>query len=65
MTLEEYLKMNKISFKTMACELKVAPTIIWRWVKQKRIPRQNYMQKIFEWTHGAVKPADFYPEYST
>lgn len=60
MTLQEYLAKNNKKVSDLAGDLNLQHTVVLRWVKGKRYPRPESMQKIFEYTNGAVTPNDFF-----
>lgn len=60
MTLNEYMKTQKITMKSCAKELGVRPFTVSRWIKGVRIPRADALIKIAIWSKNAVMPTDFY-----
>lgn len=59
MKLQEYLDRNNKKVSDLAGDLNLRHTVVLRWVRGKRYPRPESMQKIFEYTNGAVTPNDF------
>lgn len=60
MKLQEYLDKNNKKVSDLAGDLNLRHTVVLRWVRGKRYPRPESMQKIFEYTNGAVTPNDFF-----
>lgn len=60
MRLKEYFEINGITPEVAAEALDTTGVSINRYLKGRRIPNQKYMQKIFEYTNGAVTPNDFF-----
>lgn len=60
MKLQEYLDRNNKKVSDLAGDLNLRHTVVLRWVRGKRYPRPESMQKIFEYTNGAVTPNDFF-----
>lgn len=60
MKLQEYLDRNNKKVGDLAGDLNLRHTVVLRWVRGKRYPRPESMQKIFEYTNGAVTPNDFF-----
>ena len=66
MTLEDFRKQQKLSYKQLAELLGAShATVARRWClprghKDRLIPNENYMDKIILLTNGEVMPNDFY-----
>jgi len=66
MTLDEYRKSKKLTYKSLAELLGAAhPTVARRWClpihhKNRMIPNQEFMERIMTMTDGSVTPNDFY-----
>lgn len=60
MTLQEYLKINKIKKKDFAEQLGVNRLTITGYTKKRRRPTRKNMNKILELTGHQVTPNDFY-----
>ncbi len=62
MTLEEYLEANSISVEKFARKIRAGSrAVVYRYIgKNRRIPREDMMEKIVRATNGAVTPNDFY-----
>ncbi|MGB0467944.1 MAG: helix-turn-helix domain-containing protein [Pontibacterium sp.] len=66
MTLDEYRRANKLTYKQLAEQLGAShPTIARRYClpighKDRMIPNMEYMERIMTITSGAVQPNDFY-----
>jgi transcriptional regulator with XRE-family HTH domain len=64
MNLENFRKKQKLTYKGLAKFLEIEgvsiATTALRWCKGERMPRAEYMKKIFRLTKGKVTPGDFY-----
>lgn len=60
MKLQEYLKHKKKKIADMSRDFGVTHCVVRVWVTGERIPSLENMQKIFEYTNGAVTPNDFF-----
>jgi predicted transcriptional regulator len=60
MTLSEYLKSKESTQEAFASLIGVSQAAVDRYVKIKRIPRPEIMQRIVSATGGAVQPNDFH-----
>lgn len=64
MTLNEYMKKNKLSCSEMARQIGIIninpATNVWRWKEGERLPRKKEMEKIYFGTNKQVQPNDFY-----
>lgn len=74
MTLDEYCRRNRITYRQMADRLNdllrqdgregtVTLKTTQKWASGDRIPRRDMMPFIHRATLGEVGPADFYPEF--
>ena len=64
MNLEHFRKHKKLTYKQLANLLEItgvspASTVI-KWCKFQRVPRSEFMKKIYRLTKGKVTPGDFY-----
>lgn len=60
MKIAEYIKQNKISQVAFADLIGVSPQAINTFCNNQRIPRPDFMRKIYKATGGLVTPNDFY-----
>lgn len=60
MRFADYLHNNEISIPQAAKALEATVEAVRYWAKDQNVPRQDKMEKIFEWTKGQVQPNDFY-----
>lgn len=60
MKLREYLKKNSKKPADLAKEFGIVHCMVRRWCNGEARPTLKYMQKIFEYTNGAVTPNDFF-----
>ena len=58
--LHEYLKANNITVSAFAASVNTDQRVVYHWLNGEKIPRQEYMQRIYELTGGAVTANDFY-----
>ena len=64
MTLREYLKANKISYKTFADTIGVHELTVHRFVHNQRVPQRQVMAKIITATKGEITADSFFAEAS-
>lgn len=60
MDLKTYYKSTGKSMDACGAELGVNASVFRSWLIGTKIPRRNFMLKIFEWSGGQVRPDDFY-----
>lgn len=60
MKLQQYLDEKQQTVADLARALCVQHTVALRWANGARVPSKENMQKIYEWSGGAVEPNDFY-----
>lgn len=60
MNLKTHRTNKQISQEEAAQELCVSKDVYVSWEGRKRIPRQENMQKIYDWSGGEVTANDFY-----
>ena len=60
MKLKNYMDENKIKRGKAAGDLGVSLQNLHQWCTGKRIPRPEYMKKIYHWSKRKVSPNDFY-----
>lgn len=63
MNIKNFRISKKISQEEAAQELCVSKDVYVSWEARKRIPRQDNMQKIIEWSGGEVTANDFYERF--
>jgi transcriptional regulator with XRE-family HTH domain len=63
MKLKTYVEQNEIKLVDLGNALNVSQTAISRYVNETRIPTKENMQKITEFTKGAVTANDFFETY--
>lgn len=59
MKLADYMKKNGISCKNMAAKIEITEYSLRRYLRGKRNPTREILQKIHEITNGEVTPNDF------
>ena len=59
MTLQDWLKREKVTKYRAAKDLGVAWTSMWRWNTGRATPQPEMMRKIEAYTKGAVQPNDW------
>lgn len=62
MTLDQYLRQCEMTEAAFGARVGVRQSVVHRWRTGKAVPRALWMQRIFEASEGAVRPADFYSE---
>ena len=60
MKLKSYIIAHEISLSEMARQLQTSPQNVHFWAEGLRIPREDFMRRIFRLTDGLVQPNDFY-----
>lgn len=59
MTIDNYIKLKRMTYKKAAEELGVHYTTIYRWIEAGTMPEKPMLKKISEWSEGAVTANDF------
>ena len=59
MTLDEFIKIKKITIKTVADEMGLSQQSIYNYLTCKRYPRPEIIDKFEEYTNGLVTSEDF------
>jgi len=60
MKLGDYLSLSGESFADFSKKLGVTSMTLYRWARNKSVPRRSQMAAIYKITNGAVTPGDFY-----
>ena len=59
MTIDQYIKLKRMTYVEAAAELGVDYTTLYRWINSGSMPRTETLKKIREWSDGAVTANDF------
>jgi len=59
MTIDQYIKLKRMTYVEAAAELGVDYTTLYRWINSCSMPRTETLKKIRDWSDGAVTANDF------
>lgn len=59
MTINDYIKLKRMTYVKAAEELSVDYATVYRWIHSGSMPRPAMLKKIREWSNGAVTANDF------